>query len=51
MGTRPLSCNICISECPVKAIQLLYYEDVQVGAEIGMLLILETMCRIREHYV
>jgi heterodisulfide reductase subunit A2 len=31
-------CGICVSECPAKAIQLLRYEDVQVGAEIEALL-------------
>jgi heterodisulfide reductase subunit A-like polyferredoxin len=31
-------CGICVSECPAKAIQLLHYEDVQVGAEIEALL-------------
>jgi heterodisulfide reductase subunit A-like polyferredoxin len=31
-------CGICVSECPAKAIQLLHYEDVQVGAEINALL-------------
>ena len=31
-------CGICVSECPAKAIQLLRYRDVQVGAEIAALL-------------
>jgi heterodisulfide reductase subunit A-like polyferredoxin len=31
-------CGTCVSECPAKAIQLLYYKDVQVGAEIETLL-------------
>jgi heterodisulfide reductase subunit A len=31
-------CGICVSECPAKAIQLLHYEDSQVGAEIEALL-------------
>jgi heterodisulfide reductase subunit A-like polyferredoxin len=31
-------CGICVSECPAKAIQLLHYQDVQVGAEIEALL-------------
>jgi heterodisulfide reductase subunit A-like polyferredoxin len=31
-------CGICVSECPAKAIQLLHYEDVQIGAEIEALL-------------
>jgi heterodisulfide reductase subunit A-like polyferredoxin len=31
-------CGICVSECPAKAIQLLHYEDVQMGAEIEALL-------------
>jgi heterodisulfide reductase subunit A-like polyferredoxin len=31
-------CGICVSECPAKAIQLLHYQDVQMGAEIEALL-------------
>jgi heterodisulfide reductase subunit A-like polyferredoxin len=31
-------CGICVSECPAKAIQLLHYKDVQMGAEIEALL-------------
>jgi heterodisulfide reductase subunit A-like polyferredoxin len=34
-------CGICVSECPAKAIQLLHYEDVQIGAEIDALLPVE----------
>jgi heterodisulfide reductase subunit A-like polyferredoxin len=36
-------CGICVSECPAKAIQLLHYEDVQMGAEIEALLEPETV--------
>jgi heterodisulfide reductase subunit A-like polyferredoxin len=34
-------CGICVSECPAKAIQLLHYEDAQIGAEIEALLPVE----------
>jgi heterodisulfide reductase subunit A-like polyferredoxin len=34
-------CGICVSECPAKAIQLLHYEDLQIGAEIEALLPVE----------
>jgi heterodisulfide reductase subunit A-like polyferredoxin len=36
-------CGICVSECPAKAIQLLHYEDAQIGAEIEALLTPETV--------
>ena len=36
-------CGICTAECPAKAIQLLHYRDVQVGAEIAALLVPEVV--------
>jgi heterodisulfide reductase subunit A-like polyferredoxin len=40
-------CGICVSECPAKAIQLMHYEDVQVGAEIEALLTPEKVCQLK----
>ena len=36
-------CGICAAECPAKAIQLLHYRDVQVGAEIAALMATEVV--------
>ncbi|MCX7854926.1 MAG: 4Fe-4S binding protein, partial [Anaerolineae bacterium] len=30
-------CGVCVGECPAKAIQLLHYRDVQIGAKIEVL--------------
>ncbi|MBN1978436.1 MAG: FAD-dependent oxidoreductase [Anaerolineae bacterium] len=38
-------CGICVSECPAKAIQLLHYQDVQIGAEIEALLTKPVICK------